>query len=118
MLNKTRVLANITDHFVKIPNKIFHFNLSCNDIAIYCYLLQCGEHYNPSIKEIALAFDISRPTVYRSITNLIKANIIYLIKPADKNSRRAAIYGLTNSSNWIPLSKVVESSNSSSIASS
>jgi predicted DNA-binding transcriptional regulator YafY len=110
MLNRDK-LRLVKKHYFVCPNLIFELGLSINAIGIFCYMVSKSEEYNPSIREIADLFSISRRTVYRAIDELLAAKVIYCIQPANRFNKKSAIYAINGNTYWTKL--VAESDNNS-----
>lgn len=99
MINKDK-LKYIRQNWFKVPNLLLELGLSSNAVAIYCYMCACSVKYNPSVREICKQYNLSRRTVYRAINELLKANVLVLVKPANRLKKQAAVYGLNSNKLW------------------
>lgn len=73
-----------------VDHLLFKFNLSLSEIGVYVYLSACANDKtwiaNPSVREIAAAVQISRPTVISAIRRLLSLGLIMSI---GKRKRRS-----------------------------
>lgn len=79
MKNKNKLNALRKGYF-KLPNKIVDMNLSAVALALYSYLAKNSEEFNPSVKTMANALNISKGTVIKYLQELKDRNIIKVIE--------------------------------------
>lgn len=97
MLNKGR-LNQLEKDFFKTSSKIFRMGLSCEAVALFCYLSSCNEEFYPSVKYAANRLRLHRNTVSRAFKELEAKGIIRLVsEPARGVTTR---YEFTNPDKW------------------
>lgn len=100
MLNKGR-LNQLEKDFFKTSNKIFRMGLSCEAIALFCYLSSCNEEFNPSVKYAANKLRLHRNTVSKAFQELEHNNIIRRVSEPQRGV--STKYEFINPDKWGPV---------------
>ncbi len=79
MKNKTK-LNKLKKLYFKCPNKLHTSKLSMGAIALYSYLAKNAEDFNPSVRTVGKALNISDNTAIKYYKELKDRNIIRVVE--------------------------------------
>lgn len=84
--------------FIKVPNKIFKFNLTASEMLVYCGIVSFANRFGKATvkaEKIAKLCHVSKNTVYSAVSILVEKNLIVKTKRKYQHQNIANSYDVT-----------------------
>lgn len=69
-------MTKIQKGYIKVPIEILKLNLTSQALAIFVFMLDCDESFNPSVRFISKQLNISINTIRKAIRELLSCKVI------------------------------------------
>jgi hypothetical protein len=97
-INKQRLVKELKNNYIKVPNRIFDIGLSPAAIALYVLYLKYSDGFHPSTPFLCKTLKLSKPTILGYKKELVERGI--MIRVFKGGAGRVSKYKFTPPSSW------------------